>query len=196
MQALEAGAVDVILKPKIGAAEHLAEAPIRSATRSRAPPRPALGARSPPRPARASAAARRTEKKLTADAMLPPPTSAAPWPRPPRWSSASAPRPAAPKRCARCSRPCRPMRRVSSSSSTCRRGFTAAFAKRLNSLCEVEVKEAETAIRCLRGHVLIAPGDKHMLLERRARAIRSVKDGPLVSRHRPSVDVLFRSAAQ
>jgi two-component system chemotaxis response regulator CheB len=75
--------------------------------------------------------------------------------------------------------------------------FTAAFAKRLNSLCEVEVKEAEHGDPVLRGHVLIAPGGKHMLLERQgARYVVSIKEGPLVSRHRPSVDVLFRSAAR
>jgi two-component system chemotaxis response regulator CheB len=75
--------------------------------------------------------------------------------------------------------------------------FTAAFAKRLNGLCEVEVKEAADGDPVLRGHVLIAPGDKHMLLERQgARYYVSVKSGPLVSRHRPSVDVLFRSAAR
>src|ERR1700741_4346249 len=75
--------------------------------------------------------------------------------------------------------------------------FTAAFAKRLNSLCEVEVKEAEHGDPVLRGHVLIAPGGKHMLLERQgARYVVAIKEGPLVSRHRPSVDVLFRSAAR
>jgi two-component system chemotaxis response regulator CheB len=75
--------------------------------------------------------------------------------------------------------------------------FTAAFAKRLNSLCEMEIKEAADGDPVLRGHVLIAPGDKHMLLERQgARYHVSVRTGPLVSRHRPSVDVLFRSAAR
>ncbi len=74
--------------------------------------------------------------------------------------------------------------------------FTAAFAKRLNSLCAVEVKEAADGDPVLRGHVLIAPGDRHMMLERQgARYYVSIKGGPLVSRHRPSVDVLFRSAA-
>ncbi len=75
--------------------------------------------------------------------------------------------------------------------------FTDAFAKRLNGLCEVEVKEAVDGDPVLRGHVLIAPGDKHTLLERQgARHYVSVKTGPLVSRHRPSVDVLFRSASR
>lgn len=59
--------------------------------------------------------------------------------------------------------------------------FTAAFARRLNSLCEVSVKEAEHGDPILRGHVLVAPGDKHLLLERQgARYHVSIKDGPLV----------------
>ncbi|GAB4254097.1 MAG: chemotaxis response regulator protein-glutamate methylesterase [Methylomicrobium sp.] len=75
--------------------------------------------------------------------------------------------------------------------------FTAAFAKRLDSLSQVHVKEAETHDRVIPGLVLIAPGGKHMLLRRSGAQYRvEVKDGPLVSRHRPSVDVLFRSCAQ
>lgn len=75
--------------------------------------------------------------------------------------------------------------------------FTAAFAKRLNGICEVTIKEAEKNDRALPGLVLIAPGGKHMILQRSGAQYRvDVKDGPLVSRHRPSVDVLFRSSAQ
>mgnify|MGYP000610359303 CR=1 FL=1 len=75
--------------------------------------------------------------------------------------------------------------------------FTTAFARRLDGLCEVTVKEAEDGDPVLRGHVLIAPGDRHIMLERRgALYYVKVKSGPLVSRHRPSVDVLFRSAAR
>ena len=75
--------------------------------------------------------------------------------------------------------------------------FTEAFARRLNTLCEMEVKEAADGDTVLRGRVLIAPGDRHTLLQRSgARYYVSVKEGPLVSRHRPSVDVLFRSAAR
>jgi len=75
--------------------------------------------------------------------------------------------------------------------------FTRSFAQRLNDLCEVDVKEAEDGDTVMRGHVLIAPGGRHTLLTRQgARYTVSVRDGPLVSRHRPSVDVLFRSAAQ
>ncbi len=75
--------------------------------------------------------------------------------------------------------------------------FTAAFAERLNGICDVEIKEAADNDTVLRGRVLIAPGNKHLLLKRAgARYFVEVKTGPLVSRHRPSVDVLFRSTAR
>ncbi len=75
-------------------------------------------------------------------------------------------------------------------------GFTRSFAERLNSLCQVHVKEAEHGDAVGPGQVHIAPGNKHMLLNRSgARYFVDVRDGPLVNRHRPSVDVLFRSAA-
>jgi len=68
--------------------------------------------------------------------------------------------------------------------------FTAAFASRLNGLCKMEVKEAEDNDRVMPGLVLIANGGKHMLLQRSGAQYRvQLKDGPLVSRHRPSVDV-------
>jgi two-component system, chemotaxis family, protein-glutamate methylesterase/glutaminase len=74
--------------------------------------------------------------------------------------------------------------------------FTAAFAARLDGLCEVEVREARDGDRVLPGRVLIAPGGLHMQLTRSgARYAVSVRDGPLVNRHKPSVDVLFRSVA-
>ncbi len=75
--------------------------------------------------------------------------------------------------------------------------FTAAFARRLDGLCRVTVKEAADNDTVIRGRVLIAPGNKHTLLKRSgARYYVEVKEGPLVCRHRPSVDVLFRSAAR
>ncbi|MEW6327347.1 MAG: chemotaxis response regulator protein-glutamate methylesterase [Thermodesulfobacteriota bacterium] len=75
--------------------------------------------------------------------------------------------------------------------------FTTAFAARLNGLCRVEVKEAENGDGVVTGRALIAPGNKHTLLKRSgARYYVEIKDGPLVSRHRPSVDVLFRSGAR
>lgn len=76
-------------------------------------------------------------------------------------------------------------------------GFTAAFARRLDQLCRIEVREAEDGDRLMPGLALIAPGNRHMLLKRNGAQYRvEVRDGPLVSRHRPSVDVLFRSTAQ
>src|SRR5271165_6141411 len=75
--------------------------------------------------------------------------------------------------------------------------FTRAFANRLDSLCSITVKEAETNDTVIRGRALIAPGNHHLLLKRSgARYYVEIKDGPLVCRHRPSVDVLFRSAAR
>lgn len=75
--------------------------------------------------------------------------------------------------------------------------FTAAFAKRLDSICRITVKEAADNDSVVRGRALIAPGNHHTLLKRSgARYYVEIKDGPLVSRHRPSVDVLFRSSAR
>jgi two-component system chemotaxis response regulator CheB len=75
--------------------------------------------------------------------------------------------------------------------------FTRAFASRLDGLCAITVKEAESGDTVLRGRALIAPGNHHLLLQRSgARYYVEVREGPLVCRHRPSVDVLFRSAAR
>jgi two-component system chemotaxis response regulator CheB len=75
--------------------------------------------------------------------------------------------------------------------------FTEAFANRLNSLCKIEVREARAGDRVMPGRALIAPGGRHMLLKRSGAQYHvDVIDGPLVSRHRPSVDVLFRSVAK
>ena len=76
-------------------------------------------------------------------------------------------------------------------------GFTAAFAARLRGLCRIEVREAAEGDRLRPGVALIAPGNRHALVRRRGDAYEiGLSDGPLVSRHRPSVDVLFRSVAQ
>lgn len=75
--------------------------------------------------------------------------------------------------------------------------FTARFAERLNQVCRPTVKEAADGDSLIRGQALIAPGNRHLMLMRSgARYHVQVIDGPLVSRHRPSVDVLFRSAAR
>lgn len=194
LQALEAGAVDIILKPKIGAADHLAESGmrIREVVKSAAHAR-ISGVR---RPMRSGAAASGPASKLTADAMLPPPTG--------RAMAKTTEMVVCVGASTGGTEALREMLEALPANAPgmvivqhMPEKFTAAFAKRLNGLCEVEVKEAEDGDPVLRGHVLIAPGDKHMLLERQgARYHVSVKTGPLVSRHRPSVDVLFRSAAR
>lgn len=75
--------------------------------------------------------------------------------------------------------------------------FTASFAQRLDSLCDIRVKEASNNDRVLPGTALIAPGGKHMMLKRNGAQYHvEVIDGPLVNRHKPSVDVLFRSVAK
>ncbi len=75
--------------------------------------------------------------------------------------------------------------------------FTAMFAQRLNELCQIEVREARNGDRVIPGLALIAPGGRHMMLKRNgAQYAVEVIDGPLVNRHKPSVDVLFRSVAK
>jgi two-component system chemotaxis response regulator CheB len=193
MQALEAGAVDVILKPKIAAADHLADIHeticdvVKGAAKAR------VGGR---RPA-AGLASISTAAKLTADAVLPPPI----------MGRAMAKTTEVVVCIGASTGGTESLRVVLEALPANAPGmvivqhmpekFTAAFARRLNSLCEVEVKEAEHGDPVLRGHVLIAPGGRHTMIERQgARYSVSVKDGPLVARHRPSVDVLFRSAAR
>lgn len=75
-------------------------------------------------------------------------------------------------------------------------GFTRSLADRLNRICTISVKEAENGDKLLNGRALIAPGDKHMTIKRSGNSYTvEIKDGPKVSRHKPSVDVLFRSCA-
>ncbi len=191
LQAMEAGAVDVILKPKVGVAEHLTEHnlqicdAVKAAAKARVKGRTAWVVR-PNAP----------EKKLTADAVLPPP------------SGRAMSRTTEMVICLGASTGgTEALRQVLEALPANSPGvvvvqhmpenFTRAFAKRLDSLCETDVKEAADGDPVLRGQVLIAPGGKHTMLERRgARYYVSVRDGPLVSRHRPSVDVLFRSVAR
>jgi two-component system chemotaxis response regulator CheB len=75
--------------------------------------------------------------------------------------------------------------------------FTKSFAERLNSTCEINVKEAENGDRVIPGRALLAPGNKHMVLKRSgAQYLVELKDGPLVFHQRPAVEVLFNSVAQ
>ena len=193
LQALDAGAVDVILKPKMGVAEHLAESRIRICDAVKA----AAGARiQGRRSAPPTLGVREPEKKLSADAMLPPPNGRAMA----RTTESIV--------CIGASTGgTESLKTVLETLPAAAPGivivqhmpekFTASFAKRLNSLCEVDVKEAEDGDTVLRGRVLIAPGNLHTMIERSGATYKvSVRPGPLVSRHRPSVDVLFRSAAR
>jgi len=194
MQALEGGAVDVILKPRMGTREFLEEAAetIRDAVKAAAH---AQLRKLPPRIERGDKALG-TAKKLNADVIMPPPNARRAMARTTEivicigastggTESLREVLEALPEDC--------PGIVVVQHMPE---KFTQAFAQRLNSLCAVTVKEAADGDAVLRGHVLIAPGNRHTLLQRSgARYYVSVKDGPLVSRHRPSVDVLFRSAA-
>ncbi len=193
LQALEAGAVDIILKPRIGAADHLAESAqricevVKSAAYARV-----KGIKIPSRHAIPNA----PQAKLTADVILPPPSGRA-MARTTEMvvcvGASTGGTEALREMLERLPANAPGMVIVQHMPEK----FTAAFARRLNTLCDVEIKEAEDGDTVLRGHVLIAPGDRHTLLERQgARYYVSVRTGPLVSRHRPSVDVLFRSAAR
>jgi two-component system chemotaxis response regulator CheB len=187
MQALEAGAVDVIVKPRVDTEKLMHEAHTRICD--------AVKAAASARLRRPGVSVAAPQPKLTADAMLPPPESRA---------------------MARTTETVVCIGASTGGTEAIRavlealpaaspaivivqhmpEKFTAAFAQRMNGLSALAVKEAEDGDSVLRGHVLIAPGNRHMLLQRSgARYYVSIKDGPLVSRHRPSVDVLFRSAA-
>ena len=192
-QALEAGAVDVILKPKMGVAEHLAESRIRICDAVKGAARARIRGR---RDAPPTYGAHEPEKKLNADAMLPPPSGRAMA----RTTESIV--------CIGASTGgTESLRLVLEALPAAAPGivivqhmpekFTASFANRLNGLCQVDVKEAVDGDAVLRGRVLIAPGNLHTMIERSGANYHvSVRSGPLVSRHRPSVDVLFRSAAR
>lgn len=196
LQALEAGAVDIILKPKVGVADHLLESKIRICDAVKAAAGAKLAGSRRPVP-QFTRPAHEPEKKLTADAMLPPPVATRAMARTTEsvvCIGASTGGTEALRVLLESLPPDSPGMVIVQHMPE---KFTASFAKRLDSLCAVEVKEAEDGDTVRRGRVLIAPGNKHTLLERSgARYYVSVKDGPLVSRHRPSVDVLFRSATR
>jgi len=192
MQALAAGSVDVLSKPRVDTSHFLQEARVHVCDVVRAAAQARLS-----RNARPVAPPLQVEAKLTADAILPPV-------RPARTPARITDRivcigastggtealhdvlvalPAA----------CPAVVIVQHMPER----FTAAFAKRLDGLCAASIKEAADRDPVCAGQVLIAPGNHHMVLERIGKSYRvAIKDGPPVSRHRPSVDVLFRSAAQ
>jgi len=188
-EALEAGAVEVIQKPRVDTRQFLTESQIRITDAVRGAAGAALRKRSHLTP--------EATKKLTADVMMPPPVA-----------TRSLARTTDQVVCIGASTGgTESLREVLMALPPDTPGvvivqhmpekFTAAFAKRLDGLCQIDVKEAEDGDPVIAGRALIAPGNRHTLLQRSgARYHVGVKDGPLVSRHRPSVDVLFRSAAQ
>jgi two-component system, chemotaxis family, protein-glutamate methylesterase/glutaminase len=188
MEALEAGAVECIPKPRVDTRQYLLESSVRICDAVKAAARAKLSRGAPAEPAR--------ERQ---EARAPRAVAAAP--------RTSGPRKAETVVCIGASTGgTESLRTVLQALPEDCPGivivqhmpekFTAAFAKRLDGLCAIEVKEAEDGDAVLRGRALIAPGNRHTSLQRAGGQFAvSVKDGPLVSRHRPSVDVLFRSAA-
>ncbi|WP_439105238.1 protein-glutamate methylesterase/protein-glutamine glutaminase [Celeribacter marinus] len=199
LKALELGACDVVGKPTLHSPQARLEAQVRltDAVRAASHARHLRGHTSPKRVAPLPrAAASGVGPKLTADAILPPPRLGAAMAldmEPIVVIGASTGGTEALAHVLKAlPTDCPPIVIVQHMPEK----FTAAFAKRLNSICAVEVREAKQGDQPARGVALIAPGDHHILLCRKGRGYRiDVVDGPQVSRHRPSVDVLFRSTA-
>lgn len=188
LKAMEYGAVEIIQKPRVGTRQFLEEASIRICD--------AVKAAAKANPRHIAATELKVRPKLTADAVIPALTSQAMVRTTEKVVAVGA----------------------STGGTEALRifleampedapgivivqhmpeNFTAAFAKRIDSLCKISVKEGEDGDTVIPGRAIIAPGNKHMLLKRSgARYYVEIKDGPLVSRHRPSVDVLFRSTAR
>jgi two-component system, chemotaxis family, protein-glutamate methylesterase/glutaminase len=187
LKALEYGAVEVIDKPKLGTKQFFEESSTRICDAVKA----AAMAKVQPMRERST-----IQPKLTADAMLPKPTSHAMVETTERVVAVGAS--TGGTEALRVFLEAMPMDAPGIVIvQHMPENFTAAFANRLNGLCSMTVQEAKNGDTVLRGRALIAPGNSHMLLKRSgARYYVEIKDGPLVSRHRPSVDVLFRSVAR
>lgn len=196
MQAMEAGAVDVVTKPRVDTAQFLQDSRIRICDAAKAAAHAKLGG------VRKAAPVLSVEAKLTADAIIPPMS-------PSRAAAVRERMPeTAPIVCIGASTGgTEALREVLQELPADVPGivivqhmpekFTAAFARRLDDMCAVSICEASDGDAVLPGRVLIAPGNRHLVLRRSGiRYTVDVIDGPHVSRHRPSVDVLFRSAAQ
>ncbi len=190
LKALEYGAVDIIQKPKLGTKQFLEESRVQLCDAVKAAAKVQVRARQA-RPERHLA-----QPKLTADAVMPKPRSNAMLQTTARVVAIGA-----------STGGTEALRVFLEGLPADSPGivvvqhmpemFTAAFARRLDGLCAVSVKEAADGDAVVRGRVLIAPGNRHTLLKRSgARYNVEVRDGPLVTRHRPSVDVLFRSVAR
>ena len=191
MQALSAGAVSIVAKPKAGLKQHLLDesddliAVVKAAAHARL--KRLSGTPTPPL---------KVAAKLTADAILPAGT--------PKAMSETTDRVVALGTSTGGTQALEAVLCALHSDSPgivvvqhMPAQFTAAFAQRLNAICDIEVREAAHGDRVHCGLALIAPGGRHLLLERNGAQYRvAVVDGPPVSRHRPSVDVLFRSVAR
>ena len=192
LQALEAGAIAIVTKPKIGLRNFLSESGQQLIDEVRA----ARGARlSNLRPAADAPTGLENRVKLTADAMLQAPSGRTMFRTTERIvaiGTSTGGTQALEYVLPRLPRDCPGIAVVQHMPEA----FTASFARRLNQLSQIEVKEAVTGDRLVAGLALIAPGGKHLMVVRSGtQYVAEVKDGPLVSRHRPSVDVLFRSVA-
>lgn len=196
MQALEVGAVDVVTKPRVDTAQFLQESRMRICDAAKAAAHAKFRGIHKPAPPIT------VEAKLTADAIVPPHSPA-------RAASVRAKQPTTePIICIGAStggtEALREVLEALPADSPAivivqhmPEKFTNAFARRLNTLCAVDIKEAEDGDVLQQGKVLIASGNQHMVLVRSgSRYTVNIVDGPHVSRHRPSVDVLFRSASQ
>ena len=192
MKALEAGAVDVVSKPRVDTPQQLKESCMRICDVVRAAAQARMS-----RKRRTVAAPITVEAKLTADVILPPVRVA-------RTSALVTDRIICIGASTGGTEALRDILVALPADSPgivvvqhMPEKFTYAFAKRLDGLCAMSVKEAVNDDAVMPGRVLIAPGNHHMLVERVGKHYRvAIKDGPAVCRHRPSVDVLFRSAAQ
>lgn len=189
LAALAKGAVEIIAKPKLGAREFFEETRVRICDIVKAAAHAKVGSRS-------AATSTAVVPKLTADAILDRPTSAAMIETTDKVVVVGA-----------STGGTEALREFLQALPLDAPGivivqhmpelFTARFAERLDQICRITVKEAADRDSVIRGQVLIAPGNRHLLLKRSgARYFVEIQDGPLVSRHRPSVDVLFRSAAR
>lgn len=180
LRALELGAVDFVAKPKLDVARGMTASAqeivekIRLAAAARVRPAAAHGARPAPRPVAALGARASTEKLIIIGASTGG-TEAI--------KEVLLPMP-----------PDAPGILITQHMPA---GFTKSFAQRLDTLCKIRVKEAEDGERVLPGHAYIAPGERHLLVKKSgANYVTALSDEPPVNRHRPSVEVLFKSAAQ
>jgi two-component system chemotaxis response regulator CheB len=197
LEALEAGAVDVVAKPRVDTAQFLQESAMRICDAAKAAAHARLkGVRKAPPPRMA------IEAKLTADVVIPPLSAArraalvvnTPRTEPIVAIGASTGGTEALREVLEALPATAPALVIVQHMPE---RFTNAFARRLDGTCRIAVKEAEDGDLVMAGRALIAPGNRHMLLRRAgSRYTVSIVDGQHVSRHRPSVDVLFRSVAQ